>query len=95
MISALLSGQFAISLPGWMLTSVLILVCLVRFGLAALIAFIFFQNLMYKFPLTLDLSTWYAGQSLLVLAVATAVAICAFVVSLAGRPLFQRDLLGG
>jgi hypothetical protein len=88
------ADQFAVWLPGMLLASVLALLCLVRFGIVALMAFTFFSDLPFKFPLTLDLSIWYAGQSILVLAVAAVAAIYAFIISLGGRPLFQRGLLG-
>jgi hypothetical protein len=65
---------------------------LIRFGLVAGIAMFFFSNLAFWTPLTLDLSTWYAGRSILFLVLPMALLVYAYILSLAGRPLFQ-DLI--
>jgi len=68
------------------------LVVLIRFGLvAAICASVIAGNLADQ-PITLDLSVWYSGTSVLVLALLLALVLFGFYTSLAGRPLF-KDLL--
>jgi len=69
-------------------TGLLIFVML-RFGLVSLIASSFVYVLMLMFPITADFSLWYAGASLFALLSVALMAIFAFQVSLAGRPLFD------
>jgi serine/threonine-protein kinase len=72
----------------WSLT----VVCLVRFGMLALVVWFVF-NLMDSLPATTDLSAWYAGRVWLAAGVFAALACYGFWISLAGRPLFAGDLL--
>jgi hypothetical protein len=46
-----------------------------------------------EFPLTLDVSAWYAARALPVVAVVAGLALYGFRTSLAGKPLFGRSLL--
>jgi hypothetical protein len=46
-----------------------------------------------SFPLTLDFSKWYAGQSLLALATVLALAVLGFREALAGRTLVREEVL--
>lgn len=71
----------------------LVFMVLIRFGLLAGVASFFFQHLLEDFPVTTDLSAWYAGPMLLSVGVALVVAGYAFHTSLAGRPLFKDPLL--
>jgi serine/threonine-protein kinase len=64
----------------------------VRFGLLAWVFANYFGHCL-QFPLTTDSSAWYAGTSLLVLAVLAAIAIYGFRVALAGRPMFSGAVL--
>jgi len=98
LVSFVMSGagdSSMITLLMWMLVAGVVLICLVRFGLVATMSLVFFQDLIFKFPLTLDLSAWYVGQSALALVIAGGVAVYAFVLALGGRPVFQRGLLDG
>ncbi len=52
----------------------------------------FFAALVHLHPYTWDLSTWYAGRSIVTLALLAVLAAYAFRVCLAGRRLFQGDL---
>jgi hypothetical protein len=64
---------------------------LLRHGLVASIAMNLFQP---RFGVwTTDLSSWYAGHAMIPLLLLTAIAVYAFYVSLAGRPLFSAKLL--
>ncbi len=64
--------------------------CLMRFGLVAFMS-AWLINLLSSQPLTLDLTTWYAGNTLTMLAVGVAFIVAAFRVSLGGRPLFSEE----
>jgi serine/threonine-protein kinase len=68
---------------------------LVRFGLVASLFGIAFMYIGRSVALTADLSSWYAGRSLFALLVMAAIALYAFYISLAGRPLFRGDALEG
>jgi len=85
--SALLQGGWAqgilvaVALAGYFIV-------LLRFGLVALASISLTEQMLGSFPLTLDPSVWYMGQSILVLAVLVALVIYAFKIALAGRPAF-------
>jgi Protein kinase domain len=61
---------------------------LFRFGLLAWVFAGFFRSLL-DFPLTTDSSAWYAGTSLFLLLVLTAIAVYGFRIALGGRPMFS------
>ena len=77
------------------LIGVSIVVALVRFGLLAAMVSLFVSEILFVYPMTLDLSTWYAGGSLLVLLIAVALSALGFYLSLGGRPLLRDELLQG
>ena len=54
---------------------------------ATLVGLFLFLEVLGYFPLTLELSAWYADRSLLAIAVVLGLALYGFRVSLAGRPL--------
>jgi hypothetical protein len=68
-------------------TTALEVAFLLRFGALAWWAMAFVGLLLMREPIHLDPGSWYAGTSLLTLAMATSVAAYGFVTSLAGRPL--------
>ena len=70
----------------------LYLIVLFRFGFLTFVVGINIQNLLGAIPLTLDLSAWDAGGSLLALGIVVALAVYGFYVSLAGQ-LFRDELL--
>jgi len=51
------------------------------------------QALLQSMPLTFDLSAWYAGSTWITLIVIAALTAWGFFVSLAGRPVFNDELL--
>jgi serine/threonine-protein kinase len=63
-------------------------IVLVRFGLVAAITTFFFAFLVDAFPLTTDPSRWYFGIGLVAIALAAAIAVTAFRISLGTRPAF-------
>jgi len=64
-----------------------------RFGLLSAIVsqFVFLLSVFY--PVTLDLSIWYANRSVFALAILTILACYGFYISLGGQRLFQTRLL--
>jgi serine/threonine protein kinase len=75
------------------LYAALLVFVLMRFGLLALIVAFSVAATLGNFPLTMDLSTWYAGSSLFALAGVLAPTAYAFYTALAGRPLFKAGFL--
>lgn len=73
--------------------SVLLLVwALYRYGLLAAISTIFFLHLTIFFPITPDLSAWYATDFVLALFICLALVGFGFYTSLAGQPLFRSSI---
>jgi hypothetical protein len=68
---------------------------MVRFGVLAFAAFVLTQGMLFVFPATTDLTTWYAGTTLFVYTVVLVLAGYAFHTAVAGRPLFKSDLFEG
>jgi hypothetical protein len=75
------------------LIALTIVIVVARFGLLATMAaqLFFFISIMY--PLTTDLSAWYAPQMIFALVVALGLAIYGFYTSLGGQPIFGDRLL--
>ena len=71
-----------------MLIAALIFV-LMRFGLLALMIAVFYGLLLDSFPITANLSAWYADASVFALLVAGGLAVYGFFIALAGRPLWM------
>jgi len=67
-------------------------VVVVRFGLIALAAGIFVADLLGNMPATGNFSAWYASGPLFALVLVAALAIWGFHTSLAGRPIFSREM---
>jgi hypothetical protein len=72
-----------------MVTYLLLAVVLLRFGLLPLVVSAFISPLLDHSPLTLNAANWYAPSSWLVLALVTGVAVYAFRLALAGRPMLS------
>lgn len=66
---------------------------LVRFGVVAVIASTLFGEFLGNFPLTTQVSAWYAGIGLAGILVMAAMAFYAFYTSLGGRPMFGTTAL--
>jgi hypothetical protein len=71
----------------------LLVFILTRFGVLALIVAISVSTTLQDFPLTADLSTWYAGSSLFAIASVLALTGFALYTALAGRPIFKAGFL--
>ncbi len=66
---------------------------LVRFGVLALIASTAFGSFLGGFPLTTQVSAWYAGIGFAGILAMAAIAFFAFYISLGGRPMFGTAAL--
>ena len=87
-----LTQETLVAMPFSVLSAALVMIVLYRFGLLALITAIFFLHLMIFYPITSDLSAWYAADYVLTLIVCLALAVFGFYTSLAGEPLFRGTL---
>jgi hypothetical protein len=85
-----LTHETAAGLPFAALAALLVIVVLYRYGLLALISAIFFLHWQIFYPVTRDLSAWYAGDFVLTLITSLALAGFGFYTSLAGEPLFRN-----
>lgn len=72
-----------------LVTYLLLTLVVLRFGLFPLVVSAFINPLLDHAPLTMDAASWYAPNSWLVLAVVTVLAVYAFRVALAGRPMLS------
>jgi len=77
----------------WLIGNSLAVFLLIRFGLLAFVASQFFNNLLSNFPLTTQISSWYAGLSLAGILLMAAMAFYGFYTSLGGRPVFGGVVL--
>ena len=67
-------------------------IVVVRFGLVALAAGIFVADLLGNLPTTANFSAWYAGGPIFAFVLIAALAVWGCRTSLAGQPVFSRDL---
>jgi predicted Ser/Thr protein kinase len=88
-----LTHQSLAGVPFAMIAAFLAVAVLYRYGLLATVSAIFVLHLIIFYPVTSDLSAWYAGDFLLALIVVLALAVYGFYISLAGQPVFRRSLL--
>jgi hypothetical protein len=89
-------GFAQLSLFDWVtvpLFSALGVFTLTRFGVLALMVALSVNGTLTSFPLTTDLSTWYAGSSLFAIASVLALTAYALYTALAGRALFKAGFL--
>ncbi|HEX8162584.1 MAG TPA: protein kinase [Pyrinomonadaceae bacterium] len=93
LLYALVTRSIAPMIPVAALGALLVVFVLYRFGLLATISALFFTHLWVFFPLTTELTAWYATDFTIALAVALALALYGFHTSLAGQPLLRRGLL--
>ena len=91
-IALSLTLETAIGIPFACVSALLLMWVLYRYGLLALISAIFFLHLMIFYPITSDLSAWYAADFVLALIICLALAGFSFYISLAGQPLFRGAL---
>ena len=87
-----LTHETAAVVPFACISVLLLMWALYRYGLLALIVAIFFVHLTIFFPITSDLSAWYAGDFVLAAIIGLALVVFGFYTSLAGQPLFRSSL---
>jgi serine/threonine-protein kinase len=75
------------------LAALLFVLVLYRYGLLATIAALFVAHLLIFYPMTTELTAWYATDFVIALAVCLALAAYGFYISLAGQSLFAGRLL--
>jgi hypothetical protein len=83
----------ALALPVRFVQYLLMIFVMLRFGLLAFVVGQAMVNIMLLFPITADLSAWYAGSTIFVLVLIAALASFAFHTALAGRQIFGSKLL--
>ncbi len=71
----------------------LMILVLTRYGLLAAIFAEFFSHIGMAYPLTLDLSAWYAGSAIFAVAITIALALYGFNTSTGGQPLFKGGFI--
>jgi protein kinase-like protein len=75
------------------LAAFLVVFVLYRYGLLAAVSAFFIAHLWVFFPMTIELTAWYATDFVIAAAICLGLAIYSFYISLAGQPLFGRKLL--
>ena len=88
----LASSHPAIDVPIWVLIYAIAAFAVVRYGLIALAAAVFTANVLLNLPYTLDMSKWYAGESVAVLLSFAFIAGWGFYTAVAGRQIFKGEL---
>jgi predicted Ser/Thr protein kinase len=91
-LPGLLSTSLSVAVVGLIFGSLIVL-AFIRFGLLALAASILIFFWLSSLPFTTNLSAWYAGTSLFVMFLVTALAALAFYTSLGGQKVFKGKLL--
>jgi len=66
---------------------------MMRFGIFATVVLFAFSNIPAAFPLTFDLSAWYAGSTVMIVMVLTALLLYGFWISRAGSSLLPGKIL--
>jgi len=90
---ASLDAETAITVVSSLITGVLILVALVRFGACAGLAAWWVEMSLNTSAVTPDLSQWYAAPALVPVLLSAGLVVFGFYTSLAGRSLFRDSLL--
>lgn len=80
-------------LPFEGLLAFLVVLVLYRYGLLAMVSAMFFLHLWVFFPMTTELTAWYATDFTIALIISVALAIYAFYISLGGQKLWSGRLL--
>ncbi|HYY59177.1 MAG TPA: hypothetical protein VE842_17740, partial [Pyrinomonadaceae bacterium] len=73
--------------------SLIVVICMYRYGLLAFISAMFFFHAWVFLPITSELTAWYAGDYVIALVIYIALAVYAFYISLAGQRLFRGGFL--
>jgi Protein kinase domain len=87
------SDYVPVALVKGLILNVVTVVLLRRLGLLWLVVSFVFYGLFDEFPLTIQMSIWYAGLSLAGILLMAAIAFYAFYTALGGRPVFGGAVL--
>lgn len=90
---ALLGGGAIFNWVGASVTAGLTTLVLFRYGLLAMLAAIYYLQMYIQFPVTTQVTAWYAMGFLLALIILLAMSVYAFRISVAGQPLTRGRLL--
>ncbi len=93
LLTTLVTQVGLIMAPFPALSSFLMLFALRRYGLLALISAIFFYHLAIFYPMTTELTAWYAMDFTIALVICIALAAYGFYASLGGEKLFSGKML--
>jgi hypothetical protein len=88
------SGSYVADAVVGGIASVVTLFVLLRFGMLALVFTEFYLLFFTFYPITSEVTAWYAGASAFAALLGTALILYGFKSSLAGQPLFRNSLLG-
>jgi serine/threonine-protein kinase len=81
------------ALPGAAISAALVLFVLYRYGMVALCSLMFVTHLWVFYPMTTELTAWYAFDFVIGLAICVGLAVYGFYTSLAGQSLFGGKFL--
>lgn len=87
-----LTHENAAGVPFACIAVLLLSWALYRYGLLAVISTIYFVHLTIFYPITSELSAWYAADFVLAVIICLALVGFGFYTSLAGQPLFRSSL---
>jgi hypothetical protein len=90
---ALVSEATWLMIPFTALWAFLVVLTLIRYGLLALVSVVFFSHLLVFYPITTELTAWYATDFTIALVIAVAIAAYGFYISLGGEKVFSAKLL--
>jgi hypothetical protein len=90
LLSNLGAENFGLELPFNLLTTLIAMTVLLRWGVLALALTFFTSALLDSFPITLDLSNWYASRSLFMLAILLALLFYGVRLATGNRPLLEQ-----
>lgn len=87
LITNLGAENFLLETPFAVLTTLIMMFALLRFGILALAVVVFIANLLASFPLTIDFTKWYAPNSVFMFAVLFVLLVYGLRTALGNRPL--------
>jgi len=93
LLNTLVIGQGLRVLPLTVVTALILIVVLYRYGLLALATMVFVMHLWVFYPVTTELRAWYALDFVIAALLCIALTTGAFYTSLAGQKLFAGNLL--
>jgi serine/threonine-protein kinase len=93
LLNSLMTQASPVMIPLTVLAAFLLVMALKRYGLLAMSAALFFYHLWIFYPMTTDLTAWYAADFTTALVICLALAVYGFYTSLGGQKLLSGKLL--